>query len=184
MLIATGGVAIAAGAYHTVFVKSDGTVRGAGYNYYAQLGDTTTTTPRTSAVQMSGISTAVAVAAGDYHTLILLADGTLKGVGYNGDASLGDGTTTNRSTPVAVSTLTGVTALAAGSYHAIARTSDGTRYVGLQRCRPTRSRQYAKQDHSDCGCVTEQHREDRRRPLSQCRGVLEWRGLRVWGEQL
>jgi alpha-tubulin suppressor-like RCC1 family protein len=129
VLIATGGVAVAAGAYHTVFVRSDGTVRGAGYNYYAQLGDTTTTTPRTSAVQMAGISTAVAVAAGDYHTLILLADGTLKGVGYNGDASLGDGTTTNRSTPVAVSTLTGVTALAAGSYHAVARTSDGTSYT-------------------------------------------------------
>jgi alpha-tubulin suppressor-like RCC1 family protein len=128
VLVATGGAAIAAGGYHSVFVKTDGTVYAAGHNQYGQLGDTTTTTPRTSAVQMSGISTGVAAAAGDYFTLILLSDGTLKGAGYNGQGSIGDGTDDNRSTAVAVSSLTGITAIAAGTYHSLARKSDGTMY--------------------------------------------------------
>ena len=75
MLVATGAVAIAAGQYHSIFVKSDGTVYGAGHNEYGQLGDTTFTHPRTSAVQMSGVSTAGAAVAGSAHTLILLDDG-------------------------------------------------------------------------------------------------------------
>lgn len=128
VLVATGNVAVAAGQYHSIFVKSDGSVYGAGHNLYGQLGDTTNTHPRTSAVQMSGISTAIAATAGSAHTLILLAGGTMMGTGYNGDASIGDGTTTSRSTPVAVSNLTGVTAIAAGQYHSLARKSDGAMY--------------------------------------------------------
>jgi alpha-tubulin suppressor-like RCC1 family protein len=129
VLVATGGAAVAAGGYHSVFVKSNGTVYAAGANSFGQLGDASTTSPRTSAVQMSGISTAVAAAAGDYFTLILLSDGTLKGTGYNGEGSIGDGTSSNRSTPVAVSNLTGVTAIAAGFYHSMARKSDSTAYA-------------------------------------------------------
>ena len=46
---------------------------------------------------------ATSIAGGSNHSLFLLADGTVKSVGYNNQGQLGDGTTTNRSTPVAVS---------------------------------------------------------------------------------
>ena len=39
---------MAAGAYHTVALKSDGTVVAWGYNIYGELGDGTTTNRRTS----------------------------------------------------------------------------------------------------------------------------------------
>jgi alpha-tubulin suppressor-like RCC1 family protein len=117
--------AIGAGFDHTLFVKTDGTVYATGLNSNGQLGDASTT-QRTSPVQMSGVSTAVAAAGGDRHSIILLSDGTLAATGYNGQGQLADGTTTQRTSPVAVSSLTGVTAIAVGSDHALARKSDGT----------------------------------------------------------
>jgi alpha-tubulin suppressor-like RCC1 family protein len=46
-----------------------------------------------------------AIAAGDYHTIVLKSDGTVWAWGYNTSGQLGDGTTTNRTTPVQVSGL-------------------------------------------------------------------------------
>ncbi|HYO56162.1 hypothetical protein [Archangium sp.] len=44
----------------------------------------------------------MAVSAGQYHTLAVSADGTVRAWGYNGDGRLGDGTTTSSSIPVQV----------------------------------------------------------------------------------
>ncbi|TLM60122.1 MAG: DUF1566 domain-containing protein, partial [Deltaproteobacteria bacterium] len=44
----------------------------------------------------------MAIAAGVYQTAALLADGTVKNWGYNGQGQLGDGTTTDRLTPATV----------------------------------------------------------------------------------
>lgn len=69
------------------------------------MGDGTTTN-RSTPVVVSSISTATQAAAGDLHSLVLLSDGTIRALGYNGLGQLGDGTTTNRTSPVTVSGIT------------------------------------------------------------------------------
>ena len=76
------------------------------------------------------------IAAGYYHTVYGLADGTAMSVGYNGFGQLGDGTTTDRSTAVVVQAADGtplgtgdsgaVIAVAAGWGHTIYGLDDGT----------------------------------------------------------
>ncbi|MFO0885668.1 MAG: hypothetical protein U0894_16025 [Pirellulales bacterium] len=66
------------------------------------------------------------ISAGFNHSVALLANGTVRAWGYNGNGSLGDGTFTSRTTPVPVAGLTNVTAVDAGGYHNLALLSDGT----------------------------------------------------------
>ncbi|MEO5368135.1 MAG: Ig-like domain-containing protein, partial [Magnetococcus sp. WYHC-3] len=126
----TGVTAIAAGSYHSLALKSDGSVWAWSLNNCGQLGDGTTT-QRTTPVQVSGLTNGVtAIAAGLYHSLALKSDGSVRAWGYNGYGQLGDGTTINRLTSVQVSGLTsGVTAITAGASHTLARKSDTTVWV-------------------------------------------------------
>ena len=122
---------IACGAYHTIALKSDGTVWAWGANQAGQLGDGThiDNTDIIHAgipVQVSSLSGVTAIAGGRDHTAALKSDGTVWAWGYNYYGQLGDGTTTNSYTPVQVSSLSGVTAIAGGYYHTIALKSDGT----------------------------------------------------------
>jgi alpha-tubulin suppressor-like RCC1 family protein len=74
---------------------------------------------------------AVAVDAGDHHTVALKSDGTVRTWGDNAYGQLGDNTTTDRTTPVQVlglggsGYLTGVSSVASGWYHTIALKGDG-----------------------------------------------------------
>lgn len=79
--------------------------------------------PRLPLAQVSGVA---AAAGGEYHTLALGVDGTIRAWGYNGNGQLGDGTKINSSVPVAVSGLSGVTAVAGGDLFSLALKSDGT----------------------------------------------------------
>jgi alpha-tubulin suppressor-like RCC1 family protein len=121
----SGVVALAAGEYYSLAVKSDGTVWAWGDNDLGQLGDGTTE-PRITPVQVVNLTGVVAVAAGSLHSLALKSDGTVWAWGSNYSGQLGDGTTTDRSTPGPVGNLTGVVALAAGHHHNLAVKSGGT----------------------------------------------------------
>jgi alpha-tubulin suppressor-like RCC1 family protein len=125
----TNAVAIAAGDEHTCALLSDGTVKCWGYNGVGQLGDGKSNPIESHSaipVTVTGLSNAVAIAAGWAHTCALLSDGTAKCWGDNDFGQLGDGTTTLRTTPVTVSGLTNAVAIAAGTYHTCALLSNGT----------------------------------------------------------
>jgi Regulator of chromosome condensation (RCC1) repeat len=97
-----------------------------GLNSSGQLGDGTTT-QRLTPVQVSGITTAVAVAAGGNSSYALLADGSVKAWGNNTSGQLGDGTTTNRLTPVQISGLTGgAVSIDGGNNNGYALLADGS----------------------------------------------------------
>ena len=138
----TTATVVAAGGYHTCALLQNGTVRCWGQNDYGQLGDGTLTptfVANRTPVEVSGITTAVAISAGGFHTCALLADGTIRCWGQDNYGQLGDGTTTNavtpfttpaspRPTPVPM-TVTGITtavAVEAGAFHTCALLRDGT----------------------------------------------------------
>ncbi len=89
----SGVIAIAAGEYHSLALKSNGTVWAWGRNNYGQLGNGTTTNKNTP-VQVSGLSSVIAIAAGTFHSIALKSDGTVWAWGVNEYGQLGDNTTT------------------------------------------------------------------------------------------
>jgi alpha-tubulin suppressor-like RCC1 family protein len=133
----TGVVAIAAGTYHTVALKNDGTVWAWGGNDYGQLGDNTTT-PHNTPVQVKGAGAVgylegiIAVAVGYGHNVAIKNGGTVFSWGRNDDGQLGNNTTTDRTIPVQVvgsggkGFLTNVVSVACGYSHSAAVKSDGT----------------------------------------------------------
>jgi len=130
-------VAIAAGASHSLALKSDGTLLAWGYNGYGQLGDGTTTqryrvriVVDESFIPVTGLA---AIAADGEHSLALMSDGSVRAWGRNDNGQLGNGTTVNQRHPVRVIDtnyypLTNVTAIAAGGRHSLALKSDGRVY--------------------------------------------------------
>ena len=122
----TTATAVACGYYHTIILLSDGTVRTFGYNLYGQLGLGNTTTPQTSPQQITGITTATAMAGGGLHTIIRLSDGTVRTFGYNDYGQLGLGDLTQRTSPTQITGITTATAVACGDRHTIILLSDGT----------------------------------------------------------
>lgn len=128
-------VRVAAGKMHSLFLCADGTLAACGDNGYGQLGNGGT--PNKLApwlVSTSGVlagKTVVAVAAGDYHSLVLCSDGTMATWGSGSIGQLGNSSLTDSNVPVAV-TKTGVlagktaVAISAGQTHNLALCSDGT----------------------------------------------------------
>ncbi|HEV8131747.1 MAG TPA: hypothetical protein VGQ81_10875 [Acidobacteriota bacterium] len=127
----SGVVAIAAGGSHSLALRANGAVLAWGNNASGQLGDGTTT-PKITALQVSGLgpgSGVVAIATGNTHSVALKSDGTVLGWGNNANGQLGDGTTIQRTIPVQVSGLgpaSGVIAIAAGDAHTLALKRDGS----------------------------------------------------------
>ncbi|MBK7282970.1 MAG: hypothetical protein IPI09_20595 [Burkholderiales bacterium] len=75
--------------YHSLALKSDGTVVAWGNNLQGQLGDGTTTN-RTSPVAVTGLTAVAAIAAAGYQSIALKSDGTVVAWGLNNEGQLGD----------------------------------------------------------------------------------------------
>jgi alpha-tubulin suppressor-like RCC1 family protein len=111
---------MAAGANHSLALKTNGTMRAWGFNGEGQLGNGKKTnsnlpvTVRTSSG--SAFSGVEAIAGGELHSLVLKTSGTVQAWGNNSNGELGDGNApTDRTTPVPVSGLTNVEAIARGA---------------------------------------------------------------------
>ena len=109
-----------AAAGHKCAVLRTGQVLCWGANEYGQLGLGTTSKEEFVPLTVTGVTDAVDVAVGKFHTCILRAGGAVQCMGRNHLGQLGDGTATDRSTPVDVlnsagtSPLTGVTRISLG----------------------------------------------------------------------
>ena len=133
-------IAVSAGSYHSLALKSDGTVWAWGCNYYeGRLGDGTAV-DKTTPVQVRGgesgeefLTDIVAISTGYNHSLALKSDGTVWSWGDNEYGKLGDGTAVDKTTPVQVKGgesgeefLTNIVAISAGDDHSLALKVDGT----------------------------------------------------------
>ena len=123
----SGVVRVSLGSQHTCALLADGTVRCWGSNAEAQLGNgQASSIPVTTPSQVTGLSGATRLGAFEGHTCALLADGTARCWGFNGDGQLGDGTTSTRTTPVPVSGLTGALEVGGGEDSTCALLAAGT----------------------------------------------------------
>ena len=125
-------VSIAAGDYHNVALRADGSLWVWGQNDFGQLGTSAEDTIETP-TRFGSDNDWISVAAGGFHTLGLKVNGTLFAWGSNYWGQLGDGTTTQRSTPVQVLIPGGGglfdndwVAIDAGGFHSLALKSNGT----------------------------------------------------------
>lgn len=137
-----GVTAIAAGIYHTLALKNDGTVWSWGCNLYYQLGffpdsnldsepdyyytNNPTQVEDPTDVTDGKLHNVVAIDAGGYHSMALKNDSTVWTWGNNIEGEAGDNSTaTVKLYPTPVPGLTGVTAIAAGGSHNLAITNTG-----------------------------------------------------------
>lgn len=118
-------VAVAAGGYQGVFLRSDGAVYGVGFGTDGRLGGTT---HLSTATQIATLSTypIVDISAGLSHNLFLSADGKVYGLGSNQHGRLGLGSTTDKSVASAMTGITTAVCIAAGARHSVVLDSDGT----------------------------------------------------------
>src|ERR1019366_10106052 len=90
---------LAGGGYHTLALKSDGSVWAWGENTSGQIGDGGITTNRYLPAQVPGLTGVVAVAGGGYHSLALKTDGSVWAWGGNSSGQLGYGPLTQSYSP-------------------------------------------------------------------------------------
>jgi RHS repeat-associated protein len=126
----SGVTDIAAGNYHALAVRSDGTVAAWGLNNAGQLGDGTTVN-RSTPVTVKGLSGVVQVAAGGLpgyagQSVALKSDGTVWTWGYGKSGQLGLGVAGSTPTPTKVAGLPSIVQVAASGDNTYALAGDGT----------------------------------------------------------
>ena len=104
--------------FHSLALKSDGTVWAWGQNNDGELGDGTKTN-RSTPVKVSALSGVVDIGNGRLHSLAIESDGSVWAWGLNSTGQLGDGTKTNRATPIKVPGLTGAFGLGGGVNYSV-----------------------------------------------------------------
>ena len=126
----TDAIDIVTGTAHSCALLADGTARCWGLNA-GQLGNGTSGPGASSTVPVtvSGLADAVDLAAGINHSCALLADGTARCWGVNGQGQLGSGFSgsgTNSNVPLTVAGLTDTIAISAVGNTSCAALADGT----------------------------------------------------------
>ena len=131
----SGIVAISAGREFSLALAADGTVYAWGRNESGQLGNGTSDSsgsfnyfeayanPVLLDSNGDSLVGAVSVAAGGFHSLAVMQDGSVMAWGSNSAGQLGVGTSgpgTDSLYPTSIPTLTGVASVAAGQYHSLA----------------------------------------------------------------
>ncbi|GAB3845506.1 hypothetical protein GCM10028822_04040 [Hymenobacter terrigena] len=124
-LLPTGAFYAAAGRYHSLAIRAEGSLWAWGGNSYGQLGDGTTT-PRNGPVRVGQDNDWRSVAAGPGHSLAIRTDGTLWAWGQNSYCQLGDGTSETRHRPVQIGTATDWQCVSAGDSHSVGVRANGT----------------------------------------------------------
>jgi alpha-tubulin suppressor-like RCC1 family protein len=123
IVVSNSVTAVAAGGFHSLFIKSDGSLWAMGDNDAGQLGDGTVS-ERILPVRVA-TNGVTAIAAGGAHSLYINSDGSLWGIGYNAFGQLGDGTTNDHHIAIQI-VASNVVAAAAGYYHSLFIKSDGS----------------------------------------------------------
>ena len=123
----TNWLNVAAGYYHVLATKTDGTLWSWGYNFNGQLG-LGNATRYSSPKQVGSLTAWSKVSANQYSSIALKTDGTIWSWGYGGYGTLGLGNTANYSSPKQIGLLTNWLNIAgcAGGYHVLATKTDGT----------------------------------------------------------
>lgn len=116
---------VAAGEFHAVALRTDGTVVAWGSNADGKLGIGTIGGQFAAPQAVGGLTNVTAIAVGLDHSLALRGDGTVVAWGQNDVCQLGQNDTTTRSAATPVPGLANVTAIAAGGAHSFALRSDG-----------------------------------------------------------
>lgn len=117
---------VAIGGFHTLVLKTDGTLYATGGNNAGQLGLGNYDNKSTLQFVMSGVK---AVAAGALHSLVLKEDGTVWAMGYNYWGQLGLGDTTTRTSPTQIPGLANIVAIAAGQEQSFFLDNAGNLYA-------------------------------------------------------
>ena len=115
----------ACGAYHSLFLKSDGSLWTFGNNVDGELGNgTTASTNRPTQILAAGVK---AISGGSEHSLFIKSDGTQWGMGRNYTGELGNSSHSSQTgSLVPVQGMTGVTAIAAGFRFSLFLKNDGS----------------------------------------------------------
>jgi alpha-tubulin suppressor-like RCC1 family protein len=98
----SGAVCVATGTYHSMVLLADGSVLAAGNNSDGQLGTGDKNNRSDWTEVLATGSGAVEIATGNYHSLILLADGRVLTTGRNANGQLGTSNNVDKTTWTAV----------------------------------------------------------------------------------
>ena len=163
LLGGTNWKSIDCGYFHTVALKTDGTLWSWGANNFGQLGVNNTTNISTPVTTLLGGTDWKSIAGGGRYTVALKTNGTLWSWGRNDFGALGINDTTDRSTPV--TTLLGGTnwkSIASGGRYTVALKTDGT----LWTCGRNNFGQFGVNDTTD-----------RSTPVTTLLGGTNWKSI-------
>ena len=122
-------VAISCGGFHSMALKSDGTVWTWGWNLFGQLGHSDYVDVN-SPVQVPSLTGIAGISAGWNHSLVLKSMGAVMAFGDNGNGQLGIGNlNSNTCLPTTIVGFGNVAAVEAGGYHSLALKNNGSVYA-------------------------------------------------------
>jgi len=125
----SNAIGVSAGFLHTCALISGGSIECWGYNQDGQVGNGTVNRVRPHAepspVHVVGITKAISISAGDFHTCALIAGGTVKCWGADQFGQLGDGRLQDSAKPVTVVGIKNAVSISSGVLHSCALIAGG-----------------------------------------------------------